>query len=783
MRRRAALIVLAILAAGVPVQIAKADGDPGSDVLVYQPLFLAADASVSVAQQAQLGGLLRQARDAGFPIRVALIASRSDLGAVTGLWRNPRAYARFLGLELSLAYTGRLLVVMPNGFGFNWPGHSATAAYRTLSPITIRRNANLADAANTAVVSLAAAAGVKLTPASPSIPSGPPVSQPGSAPAAPPASGSSIDAAVAAVTAALAIAGALVLLARRLLPLWRMRRRSRERATRRGRAVALAGGVAAAAGVAAVLALALIGSPGTAPSEALARNPNLDPGTPLNRPAPPFTLTDQFGQPVSLDSLRGKVVLLAFNDSECTTICPLTTAAMLAAKAKLGAAGSRVQLLGIDANPKATSLEDVLSYSQLHGMLHAWHFLTGSLPQLERVWKAYGVEAAIQGGQIAHTPALFVIDPQGRLAKLYVTQQSYAAIDQLGQLLAREASRLLPDHPPVGSNLDYTTDHRDHPRQHRDAPARRRRDARLGPGDPGSTCSSPPGTGRSPASPASSTRSTGTRARLARRRLPALTAVDEQTVEPSRATLTRFLATLSRPLAYPVAVDSSGRVADGYEVQGQPWFVLTSPTGQILWYWQVATSGWLSPASLIAHRARRAGKSARGTGQRRNRPTAARRLSRPARRAAPTGQPAARLRSGPHRPRQGATRLPGSDKRLGVMVRAVPLGVRPVRRRRRPLRTPGRVPRRRHRRLSRRRPGVPGPAPGQLSELPDQPQRPRPPRPAGPRRPTHHHLPQPRRQGHLHPHRPIPVARHARRRHPKLCAQTVTGGSEPDLVW
>ena len=601
MRRRAALIVLAILAAGVPVQIAKADGDPGSDVLVYQPLFLAADASVSVAQQAQLGGLLRQARDAGFPIRVALIASRSDLGAVTGLWRNPRAYARFLGLELSLAYTGRLLVVMPNGFGFNWPGHSATAAYRTLSPITIRRNANLADAANTAVVSLAAAAGVKLTPASPSIPSGPPVSQPGSAPAAPPASGSSIDAAVAAVTAALAIAGALVLLARRLLPLWRMRRRSRERATRRGRAVALAGGVAAAAGVAAVLALALIGSPGTAPSEALARNPNLDPGTPLNRPAPPFTLTDQFGQPVSLDSLRGKVVLLAFNDSECTTICPLTTAAMLAAKAKLGAAGSRVQLLGIDANPKATSLEDVLSYSQLHGMLHAWHFLTGSLPQMERVWKAYGVEAAIQGGQIAHTPALFVIDPQGRLAKLYVTQQSYAAIDQLGQLLAREASRLLPDHPPVGSNLDYQQITGITPASTVTLPRAGGGTARLGPGRPRlylffATWD------REITGLAGQLDTLDGYARAASSgKLPALTAVDEQTVEPSRATLTRFLATLSRPLAYPVAVDSSGRVADGYEVQGQPWFVLTSPTGQILWYWQIATSGWLSPASLIAH--------------------------------------------------------------------------------------------------------------------------------------------------------------------------------------
>jgi cytochrome oxidase Cu insertion factor (SCO1/SenC/PrrC family) len=62
-----------------------------------------------------------------------------------------------------------------------------------------------------------------------------------------------------------------------------------------------------------------------------------------------------------------------------TTVCPLTTQAMLDAKAMLGAAGARVQLLGIDANPKATSLEDVLSYSELHGMLHSWHFLTGAL--------------------------------------------------------------------------------------------------------------------------------------------------------------------------------------------------------------------------------------------------------------------------------------------------------------------------------------------------------------------------------------------------------------------
>jgi cytochrome c biogenesis protein CcmG, thiol:disulfide interchange protein DsbE len=86
----------------------------------------------------------------------------------------------------------------------------------------------------------------------------------------------------------------------------------------------------------------------------------------------------------------------------------------------------------------------------------------------------------------------------------------------------------------------------------------------------------------------------------ARQGLPALTAIDETSVEPSEATLANFLRGLPHPLAYPVALDRSGRVADGYEVQGEPWLVLTSSTGRILWYWQVADNGWLSHAALVA---------------------------------------------------------------------------------------------------------------------------------------------------------------------------------------
>ena len=86
---------------------------------------------------------------------------------------------------------------------------------------------------------------------------------------------------------------------------------------------------------------------------------------------------------------------------------------------------------------------------------------------------------------------------------------------------------------------------------------------------------------------------------LARRLgLPSITAVDEASVEPSTSALTGFLHRLRSRLSYPVAIDRSGRVADGYEVQGQPWFVLVSPAGRLLYYRLVSAAGWPSQAEL-----------------------------------------------------------------------------------------------------------------------------------------------------------------------------------------
>lgn len=373
--------------------------------------------------------------------------------------------------------------------------------------------------------------------------------------------------------------------------------------SRRGRSALLWLAVAAAAAIALSVGAIVTGSSNSTASSALESNPNLDPGTSMFRPAPDFSLTDQFGRRVSLTSFRGKVVILAFNDSECTTVCPLTTTAMVDAKGFLGAAGSRVELLGIDANPHATAVSDVRAYSRVHGMLYQWRFLTAPLPRLRRVWKNYGIDVEIEAGQIDHTPALYVIDPQGRLRRVYLTQMNYSTVPQLGQLLAREASSLLPGRPVVDSHLSYAAVPAIGPATRTVVPRAGGGTVRLGPG------SSPrlllffdtwddEVFGDLGAQLAALDRFAGDQAAQTGARRVQFTAVDEASVEPSAGALPRFLSALPHAPSYPVAIDQSGRLADGYEVQDEPWFVLVTASGRIAWSWDVSTQGWLSAAAL-----------------------------------------------------------------------------------------------------------------------------------------------------------------------------------------
>ena len=121
----------------VAAATARADGDPASDFLLTQKVFLPYDARISATRSEQLAALVSDAAREGYPIRIALIASPVDLGSVTALWAKPQQYAKFLGAEVSFAYRGRLLIVMPEGLGTYQLGHPSGSQRHALEGVKL----------------------------------------------------------------------------------------------------------------------------------------------------------------------------------------------------------------------------------------------------------------------------------------------------------------------------------------------------------------------------------------------------------------------------------------------------------------------------------------------------------------------------------------------------------------------------------------------------------------------------------------------------------------------
>jgi len=111
-------VALVAAAAALVAPAARADGDPASDVLLTQSVFVPYGAPVSPPVVRQLEAVVTRAKAAGYPIKVAIVRVPYDLGAVTSLYGKPQVYAKFLGRELMFLYRGRLLVVMPQGYGY-----------------------------------------------------------------------------------------------------------------------------------------------------------------------------------------------------------------------------------------------------------------------------------------------------------------------------------------------------------------------------------------------------------------------------------------------------------------------------------------------------------------------------------------------------------------------------------------------------------------------------------------------------------------------------------------
>ena len=151
-------LVVALLASALLPAAAGADGDPASDVLLGENVFYPYSPPTSPAIQKQLNAETAAAKQAHFPLKVALIGAPVDLGVIPSLFGQPQKYADFLDQEISFRAKQPLLVVMPAGYGtVGLPAKSVAAI--TALPKPTKTNDGLATAASTAVTKAAEAAG------------------------------------------------------------------------------------------------------------------------------------------------------------------------------------------------------------------------------------------------------------------------------------------------------------------------------------------------------------------------------------------------------------------------------------------------------------------------------------------------------------------------------------------------------------------------------------------------------------------------------------------------
>jgi hypothetical protein len=157
MRRVLATVVL--LAALATPPAAHADGDPASDVLLLQDVYLPYQPVVPKPVSSALIAIVKQLHKEGYPLKVAVVASQTDLGTVPQFLGRPGPYASFLESEIKFNKAKPLVVVMEAGYGTAAVAPTLASSLTTVPKPTSGSADALGRAAIAAVLKIAAADG------------------------------------------------------------------------------------------------------------------------------------------------------------------------------------------------------------------------------------------------------------------------------------------------------------------------------------------------------------------------------------------------------------------------------------------------------------------------------------------------------------------------------------------------------------------------------------------------------------------------------------------------
>jgi protein SCO1/2 len=112
---------------------------------------------------------------------------------------------------------------------------------------------------------------------------------------------------------------------------------------------------------------------------------------PLGHPVPPIPLIDQDGRATSLQSFRGKYLVLAQFLTLCQDECPITTGAFQTMQQSVERAGlgGQVAFAEVTVDPARDSPARLRAYQSEFGA--DWTLLTGTPANIAALWKYFGI--------------------------------------------------------------------------------------------------------------------------------------------------------------------------------------------------------------------------------------------------------------------------------------------------------------------------------------------------------------------------------------------------------
>lgn len=158
----------------------------------------------------------------------------------------------------------------------------------------------------------------------------------------------------------------------------------------------------------------------------------------------PFTLTDEDGQTLTGEQLKGRPFALYFGFTQCPDVCPTSMLEMASIMAELGAIARDFRVYFVTVDPERDPPDVLKAYTESFDPRIIG--LTGTADQIAEVARAYRAfyrrVPTEHAYTMDHTATIYLMNAEGRLASTISYGEDHAtAVDKVRRLIAGTASQ------------------------------------------------------------------------------------------------------------------------------------------------------------------------------------------------------------------------------------------------------------------------------------------------------------------------------------------------------